>query len=292
MKSHFFSLKNLLLLIVLLASHQLYAQQSSSDSTKPKPKVVKATFEDAVLINNQTVQGPAKKSLELIFQHRFGVLKSADDLFGIFAPANIRFGFVYGVTSHLSLSIGATKSNRLFDVGGKYILIRQTAPHGIPVTVTYYGNVAFSALPEANFNNQDNEYFAANRLSFFNELMIAKKFNSHLSLQLAPTFTHYNIVDSLMEHNIIGVSFAGRYKFTAQSSLMVEFDYPITSNSENPQKPNLGIGYEISTGSHQFQVFLCSSDGILNQQIMMNNQNEFWKGKFLLGFNITRSWSF
>src|ERR1043165_2793569 len=117
MKSQHFLLKNLLLLLVLLTSAQLYAQEKS-DSTKKLPKVVKGTFEDGLLINNQTVQAPYAKSLGLIFQHRFGLLKNADDLFGIFAPgANIRFGFVYGITNHLSVSLAATKQDHLYDLG-------------------------------------------------------------------------------------------------------------------------------------------------------------------------------
>ena len=60
----------------------------------------------------------------------------------------------------------------------------------------------------------------------------------------------------------------------------------------NPAKPNFGIGIEISTSTHAFQIFAGSSAGIIQQENLHYNQNNFWDGQFLIGFNITRLWSF
>ena len=73
--------------------------------------------------------------------------------------------------------------------------------------------------------------------------------------------------------------------------MIVEFDYPITKHEVNPQEPNLSIGYEVSTGGHQFQVFVTTADGILDAQILGYNHNDFTKRQVLIGFNITRLWN-
>ncbi|MDZ7777135.1 MAG: DUF5777 family beta-barrel protein [Bacteroidales bacterium] len=60
----------------------------------------------------------------------------------------------------------------------------------------------------------------------------------------------------------------------------------------NKPEPNFGIGWEISTATHAFQIFVANGYGILNQDITMFNQNDYSDGGWLLGFNITRLWSF
>jgi hypothetical protein len=128
--------------------------------------------------------------------------------------------------------------------------------------------------------------------------MIARKFSDKISLQVAVHYTYLNLVDSTQQNAILGVSIIGRYKFSIQSSIQIQFDNPITLQPNltlsdgtvvsQAQKPNLGIGYQVSTGNHQFQIFLTTADNIALQQIMAYNTNDFTKKQLLLGFNITR----
>lgn len=297
MNSTFNLFRKSLILVLLMASATLYAQESNESQTAPPPKeFVKATFENGVAINNQTIENPGEKSLDFMIQHRFGLIKNETDLFGLFAPANIRMGLTYGITKRISVGIGATKNKTLYDLQGKYMILKQTKQGGIPVSVSYFGDVARSAQDNDNFLNQDGEYKPANKLSYFHELMVARKINSTVSLQLAGTYSHFNIIDSVYgQHDFYGVSFVGRYKFSPQSSAIIEFDYLLNVSAideASRPKPNLSIGYEVSTGSHQFQIFVCTADAIINQEYLVFNQNDFTKKEVLLGFNITRQWSF
>lgn len=279
--------------LLLVVPAFMYGQENKTEEkAKADNKPVKRTFENAVLIDNQTVEGPAKKSLDFIIQHRFGIIKDEKDIYGIFAPSNIRLGLNYGITDRISVAIGATKNKHLFDLQWKYIILKQTKSNSIPVSVAYYGNVAKSASDKDNFINQDEKYKWSNRISYFHEIMVARKITSHLSLQVAGTFSYFNIIDSLMEHQNIGASFAGRYQFSPQSSVIVDFDYPITMPEINKPKPNLGLGFEISTSSHQFQIFVTTTESIMDQETRVFNQHDFTKKEVLLGFNITRQWGF
>ena len=161
-----------------------------------------------------------------MIQHRFGLIESNDDLFGFYAPANIRMGLTYGITKCIAVGVGVTKNKMIYDFNASASILKQTKEKGIPVSIAYHGNIGRSALKEENFYNQDNEYKASNRLTYFNEIMIARKFNSHLSLQVAFTYSHMNLVDSIyQQHDFYGVSFVGKYKFSPQSSVLVDFDY-------------------------------------------------------------------
>lgn len=258
------------------------------EEAKPTEKLI---FASPLLINNQTVRNLNKKTLDFTIHHRFGIIDDEKDVFGLFAPANIRLGLNYGLTKWLTVGLGLTKFKHIYDAEWKVSLLRQTKDKGMPVSVTYFGNLGRSNLPNNNFYNQRKLYEGVDRLTYLNELMIARKFNDHLSLQLAAKYAHFNYITAGMKYDVIGVSFAGRYKFTKQSSALLEFDYPVTKHDVNPQKPNLSIGYEVSTGGHQFQVFVGTADNILDAQILGYNQNDISKRQVLLGFNITRLWS-
>jgi hypothetical protein len=286
-------LKLFQLLVLMILPSISFCQDSSV--TQPK-EYVRATFENGVVINNQTIESCGRKTLEFMIQHRFGLIKDVDDLYGIYAPANIRLGLNYGITQKLVIGAGATKNKSLYDLEGKYTFLKQTKGKGTPVSLAVYGNVVKSALPDDDFVNSEGEFKKQNKFSFFGEVMAARKFNGKVSIQVAGTYSHYNIIDSAYEkHDFYGASFVGRYKFSPQSSVMVDFDYLLNVSDideATKPKPNLGIGYEVSTGSHQFQIFVCNATGIINQENRVYNHNDFFKGDVVLGFNITRTWGF
>ncbi len=287
---------SLLTILQIFSAGSMKAQEQTDPPKEKTWTPVKHTFENSVLINNQTVEKPAKKTLDFIIQHRFGVIENVQDLGGLYAPSNIRLGLDYGVTKRLAVGIGTTKNKHYYDLQWKYIIMQQMAGGGFPLTIAYFGDLARSADPKDKFNNLEGNYKSANRISYFHELMIARKVNAALSLQLAGTYSYFNIVDSVVDqHAFIGTSFVGKYKFSPQSSIQIEFDYPLNVSGidENYRpKPNLGIGYEVSTSGHQFQIFICTGNGILNQETRVYNFNDFTKREILIGFNITRQWSF
>jgi hypothetical protein len=283
--------------ILVLSPLFTFAQdEATTETTVPVKEYVKSTFEHGVVINNHTVEAPRKKSLDFIIQHRFGVMKDEKDLFGLFAPANIRMGLGYGITDKLSVAMGVTKRNMTYDFEAKYVILKQTREKGMPFSLAYLGNVSKSSSSNDNFINSEGEYKPAFKYTFFHELMIARKFNSKLSLQLGGTYSHFNIIDSVyQQHDFIGVSAVGRYKFSPQSSILIDMDYLVNApdlSDEMQPKPNLSIGYEVSTGSHQFQIFVTTADAILEHDNLVFNTNDFTKKDLLIGFNITRNWGF
>jgi len=130
-------------------------------------------------------------------------------------------------------------------------------------------------------------------------LIIGRKFTDWLSLQAGVSFTHYNSVGTAYDHDKIGVHFNGRIKVSPQGSIIFNYDAPLKIKEiteqiswTNPPKPNLAFGYEISTSTHAFQIYMGTADGLLPQDNMMWNQNDFTKHQLFIGFNITRLWGF
>ena len=145
-------------------------------------------FESTSLIESQTNRVYSKGTIEMIMNHRFGLVTGTNDMIGIWAPANIRIAVNYSITGRITVGFGTTKDSRLQDFSLKGALLRQTVDGKMPVSITYYGNAAVSALPKENF------YHTSDRWSFYNQLIIAKRFSKVFSLQLAPSYSHYNVV--------------------------------------------------------------------------------------------------
>lgn len=278
---------------VMLFTGYVMAQESDTTTiAEEKPakdkRPVKDPFESGYLMNSHTIVVPTAKTLEMIIQHRFGKLNSEDfDLLGLYAPSNIRIGFNYSVTGKIQAGIGSTKNYKLQDINWKYAILRQTRSESIPVAVTYFGNVVIDVRKNTTLT-------FTNRLSFFHQLIFARKFSNKISFQVAPSFTHFNIVDSLVKHDNIAITASGRVKITDVMGINIEYNHQLTKQDTSvlANKPGLSIGLEAVTSAHVFQIFIGSMDAIIPQHDVLYNKNNFLKKDILIGFNITRLWNF
>lgn len=317
-----FCLVSLLVLSILTATAQDSSATSEEVVAPKKVKPVKNTFQSIWVIDNQTVMVPIKGTLELDFQHRMGnVNNGSEDLWGLYgASANIRLGVNYSPINNLNLGIGITKNKMLLDLNAKYAIITQTKGK-YPVSATYYGNAAVDTRKEASLYDGSEMKHNSDRYTFYNELIIARKINEHLSLQAAASWSHQNAVTGYytsydtssksygdvyksMENDHFAVSASGRYKFSNICSIIFSYTQPITTHAENNPNPCLSLGLEINTSSHTFQVFVTNFDKLNAQQNNLYNHNNPFKEyttvngdvvkgyQYLIGFNITRLWNY
>jgi hypothetical protein len=272
------------------------AQDSTEAVTKVKAKPVKNTFESNLLMDNQTVMVPVKGTMEMVIQHRFGTIENgSEDLFGLWAPSNIRMGLNYAIVKNLYAGAGITKERAQLDLNAKYALLHET-PGTMPVSVTLFGEMAIDTRNKRNFR------YGVDRLSYFGQLMIAKKLTERFSVQVSPTISWFNnveayvdskgIIQSKMHNYHFGFSTIGRYRITDKSAVTVGYDQPLTQHVSNNPEPNISFGFETNTSSHSFQVFAGTYYSIVPQRNNMFNENDYRKSQFVIGFNIIRLWNF
>lgn len=292
--------------LLMIMSLGVAAQDSTqADNAAPEPVVkkksfVKNTFEGNYLIDNQTVMVPIKGTFEFAIQHRFGIASHGfKDLFGLFAGANMRLGFSYVPVKNLQIGFGATNDRMQVDGDVKYALLKQTKDESMPVSVTYFGN----AVMDTRKQDATTLFVSlSDRFSYFNQIMIARKITDNFSIQVSPSLSHFNnlegYIDSsgkvkqLMKNDHFAISFSGRYKISPQTAIIANYDQPLTQHPANNPHPNISIGLEMRSSGHDFQVFVGNYGYVLPQNNSMFNQNDFTKGQFLIGFNITRLWNF
>ena len=262
------------------------------ETAAPEEKPVRSPYEAVMLVDFPTTKTPSKGSFEYYIHHRFGVMENGlSDIFGFYAPANIRIGFNYGVTSRLSLGFGTEKNHKMQEFNAAYRLLDQTRSGKIPVGVMLYGNAVIDARNASVFGEN---YKSSNRFSYFSEAIVSRKFTNSLTLHTAISFSHFNSVDSLLEHDKIAWHIGGRVKVWSDNSLTFEYTLPLAPGNfaehvvlTNEPKAGLSLGLELGTSTHAFQIFVSNYQGIIPQQNIMFNQNDFFDGDILLGFNIT-----
>jgi hypothetical protein len=250
---------------------------------------VKGTFKAIHLINAQTIESPAKQDLNFIIMHRFGKLNSgAYNFFGL-DDASIRIGLDYGITDRLGVGIGRSSFEKTFDGYIKYKLVQQTqGAKVVPVSIGLLGAINHYTLRADSFVS------AKNKTSFVTQLIIARKFTSALSLQVSPTWVHYNRYPLLKEtKDLIGATFGGRLKFTKRMSLTGEYSY-MSRDELDPLdiKNSVSLGFEIETGGHVFQLVFTNSEGMIESQYLGKTTGSWGDGDIFFGFNITRNFSF
>ncbi len=284
-------MKKIILTICLSAfMASLFSQDEAQEEKGPKP--VRFTFGTSILIDNHTVATPYKGGLELEIHHRFSLIEDYHDLFGIYGSANTRIGLNYGITDKLMIGAGTTKDYKLQDIQWKYLILQQTEDNSMPVSLSYYGNIVADLRNDDAFGPAAS-YKVIHRLSYFNQVIIARKFNDMFSLQVAPSAIYFNSVpqysDSTGYKNLsIGISAGAKATLFGNHSLILEYDQLLTKQDiEEQPKPNLALGWEIGTATHTFQLFVANYSQIINQRNLVFNSNDFMKADYLVGFNIT-----
>ncbi|WP_295800420.1 DUF5777 family beta-barrel protein [Mucilaginibacter sp.] len=300
--SLFTYLARICLVIVLCGSFgRLKAQDSTAAApTVNKKSYVKNTFEGNFLIDNQSVMVPIKGTFEFDIQHRFGnIKKGTADLFGLFGGANMLLGFSYVPINNLQLGFGATNENMVVDGNLKYAILKQTKDGSMPVSVTYYGNAAMDTRKKDATTLFVN---ASDRFSFFNQLIIARKINEKFSVQVAPSMSHFNNLEGYLDaagkiqpkwnNDHYAIAVAGRYKISDGSSLIVNYDQPLSQHPVDNPHPGVSFGIEMKTSGHDFEIFFGNYSSLIPQNNNLFNQNDYKHGMFLIGFNISRLWNF
>ncbi len=292
-------MKKLQLLFLLLILSQTVKGQDDllNELEKQNPtegEYTFATFKGSHIINGQSVETRRKGELEFIFSHRFGLInEGAYTLWGLDESVT-RLGLEYGLTDRLGLGIGRTSVDKTFDGYVRYKALRQK-DKGAPVTITAIGTITYKTSP-----NEDERpdlaplLTAEDRLAYATQILIARKLNSKLSLQLNPIFIHRNTVEQEFENNDdFALGFAGRYKITQSIALSAE--YTLRLNSKENQPPDyvrydaVGFGIDIETGGHVFQLIFTNTLGMFERYTVTETYHNFFDGDIHFGFNISRS---
>lgn len=276
--------------ILFLAITTASAAQDASSLLDTGKDYTIATFKGTRLINFHTIETVGPKTLNFLISHRFGNFNSGSyNAWGIDGPVDIRLGLEYSPDGRFMFGIGRTSSEKMVDGFLKYRLVRQTTDNKMPISITLFAGAYRTALKNQLINGIDLYENQSSRLSYCFQAIIARKISSKVSLQITPWFVHYNIVPNIADVNdAYGVAGVGRFKFTNRSAVTIEYGYRINTYSNTKYYNSMGIGYEIETGGHVFQVHLTNSFGLVESQFLTHTDSKWNNAGIRLGFNVSR----
>lgn len=252
-----------------------------------KPDYTTATFKTTRLINGHSVENVAEGVLDFRISHRFGYISGgAYELWGL-DEASMRLGLDYGLSKRWMIGIGRSTYQKQYDGFTKYKILRQSAgSRSMPITLSAIASMMYKSL---KFEDPTRENYYTSNMYFSGQLLIARKFNESLSLQVMPTIVHYNLVEGADDPNdLFSVGVGGRMKLSKRVSLNLEYYYQLPDYKFEGTKNSLAIGFDIETGGHVFQVYCTNSTGMTERTYINETTGDFFKGDIRLGFTISR----
>ncbi|TGE27023.1 DUF5777 family beta-barrel protein [Hymenobacter metallicola] len=271
-----------------LAQNDLLNELEAKVDSSQAPDITQATFKGTHIINSQSIETPGEGTLLFLIQHRFGTLNSgAYNFFGL-DQAVLRLSFEYGLNDRLALGIGRSSQEKTFDGFVKYRALRQSSgPRAMPISVTL---LASSALTSLRF--REAERTTRTRLTYTYQALIARKFSPALSVQLMPTLIHRNFVETRRDQNdVYALGAAVRQKITKRLALTADYFYLLPGATADDTRNALGLGVDIETGGHVFQLHFTNAQGMIEKFFVPQTTGNFFDGDIYFGFNVSRAFT-
>lgn len=298
-------MKKILSLTVFLLALFLntIAQDSAVAETKkaPKQKFARAVFNSTKIINMQSTEIVAPGVLQFMISHHFSNIwnkgagkQNVAQFFGLNSGvAHTYLSFDYSPLKWMNVGFAMAGSSRYEGWAKFKILRQQTGKKNIPVTVGWY------SMMNVNTGEDPDNEFTGNKFSFMNQLLISRKLSDKFSLQLMPTWIHFNVVPYGINNSneVFSIGIAGKYK--VKSKMNVTFEYARQLNMyENLISKNgaiinyhpdlISLGIEMNTGGHQFQFYIGSTTDASAIDQLSRNNSSIKDGNIAIGFTINR----
>lgn len=289
----------------LFISQFLFAQRDTT--AKVQREYVYQTFKDTRVININSIETLKRNRMDIRIGHRFGDLAGRaggfQTFFGLENASDISIGVDYGITDRLQAGFHRSKGGgpyrQLLNWQVKYKILQQSRDNAIPLSLTVGGIATLSTMPRDRNNVFALNHFPkfVHRLAYGVEVHLARKFGNIFSLQLSPNFVWRNYVPSGDENALFGLGLAMRLQVSKILGLILDGNFPFSRSRFDAgvgylHRMALGLGVEIETAGHTFQVNLTNATGIYLTDYAGYTDAAWSKGQFRIGFTISRIFKF
>ncbi|MDB9712141.1 DUF5777 family beta-barrel protein [Flavobacteriaceae bacterium] len=241
-------------------------------------------FKAMKVVNNQSTKLAEKGDLYLYVSHRFGTIKGGiGSLFGL-DYANTKIEMLYGALSQIQVGFSRESFKKTYNIHIKYAIKKQT--ENFPVSITGYNSINLdtsldeSLYPNLNFNE---------RYVYISQLLISRRFNEKLSLQVSPSVVKHNFLTTQSEtdYNYI-LNYGSRIKISKRSSFNMDYSHHLNRLASSTQKNVFSLGVDMETGGHVFQLLFSNTQASDEAGVLTAAEGDWLKGDVFFGFNILR----
>jgi hypothetical protein len=264
-------------------------------------------FKDRRVINAQSVETLPARKLDVRISHRFGDIAGVrggyETLFGLDNAVDILIGLEYGLSDKIDIGLfrakgagampdGSAGLRQLLNGTIKWRFITQDDAGGAPFSAAFTGLGTLSIARRAVDNDLVINSFPsfAHRLAYHSQILIARQFSPGFALQIMPGYTYRNLTPFNDVNGIVSLGMAARVQMNKVFGLIADAVYPITGERTVARGfyAPIGIGLEIDTGGHVFQVNFTNAAGIMETDYIPYTTSNWLDGGFRLGFTISR----
>lgn len=263
------------------------------------------TFKSYKIVNMSSTETIPKRTLDIRIGHKFGDIAGEQGGWQTFGglenAADISIGAEYGITDNIGIGITRMKGSgvngglRQNMVGSfKYRFLRQKKGKGMPLTMTFYGLATMSTQKKAPDSGTIQEFNKlSHRMAYSAQVIIARKFGERFSLQLSPGYVHRNLVAADETNGLVFVSAAARLQISKVFGIIADSTIPFSSlhNRSNDYYPSVGVGLEMETGGHIFQINFTNSKGMAETDYIPYTRSSWGDGEFRIAFMISRTFN-
>ncbi len=243
----------------------------------------KPAFWGTRLVNLPTTTTLGKGDFLFRISHRFQppVSEGWDSLFGVDGPAFILFGFGYGITDSLTVTVGRSRLYKEWEFGADWSLFEQGRKGALPFSTTLHlggGLVTLDKPLGAEWSGR----FRLNAL-----LSLAYQLNDRVSFLLVPAYaTNTNFWEPSSD-GTFSLGIGGRIMIFDDISILAEWVPQLAGYKD--LHSGWGFGLEKKIGGHVFQFFVTDSIGLTPAQFLPGGDLKLGEGDFRFGFNIFRT---
>jgi hypothetical protein len=133
------------------------------------------------------------------------------------------------------------------------------------------------------------ENYFSSRLAYYYQVIVGRKFNESLTLQLTPTMVHNNLVPlSSQPNDVFALGFGGRFKVSKRIALTWDYFHLMNGITKGVNTHPLSLGVDIETGGHVFQLHVSNAVGMNERAFITETTGRWDKGQLRFGFNLSR----
>ncbi|KGL64154.1 DUF5777 family beta-barrel protein [Polaribacter sp. Hel1_85] len=248
----------LFVVLFFLTNSSLIAQSllDKLDSEFPdKPVYEIATFKMTRIGLGHSIETRKKGALEISLYNRYWNIPNFGGERFLADKVSTRYGLEYAFLDNFTVGFGYTNFDKISDGYLKYRLLKQQkGSKKTPISITLLQTISNRKTTNTGLYGKET---STNNNAFTSQVLIARKFNPDLSIQITPTFIYNTATATNDDPNTqFAIGFGGRHKIGGHASVVSEYYYVA-----NPLKSidtynafMVGVNWELSHLLLQFHI--------------------------------------
>lgn len=245
-----------------------------------------ATFKTTRLGLGHSIETRKKGALQISLYNRYWNIPDFKGQRFLADVVSTRYGLEYAFTDDFTFGAGYTNYDEISDAYLKYRILKQEQ-HSRKKLLSITLLQTFSHRKNTSYYQP---YSTTPQYGFTTQVLVARKLNQNLSLQVNPIFIHSQANSLLNEtKNQFAIAFGGRHKINEHTAFVSEYFYvanPLKS-IQNYNAFMIGINWEVSDLMLQFH--LTNARNFAEDVFLTRTTNNFnfKDGNLHFGFNAT-----